>query len=379
MITTSTTDSPPNGPVIPVKPYALAGDVVLDQLRSSRLGLSTQEAEQRQAVFGPNRLPEAAKAGMARIFFRQFLNPLIYILVVAGIASLLVGKFTDAGFIIIVLLLNAIIGTIQEFSAQQSAAALQKIVTRLARVIRSGEAYELNADMLVPGDLVLLESGDKVPADIRLLETHGLEIDESLLSGESLPVLKDAHQVVNIDATMPEQFNMVYGGSIVTRGRARGIVTATGMQTELGRIAEEVLGQSGVKPPLLLRMELFTFRIAWMMGIMVILLGLISFLRGTALTEVMLVGAALAVAAIPEGLPVAMTVALSISMRRMAKRNVIVRRLVAVESLGSCTYIASDKTGTLTVNELTVREFVLPSGQVVELTGIGMSPEGDQD
>lgn len=354
---------------LPDNAHALGVQQVLEQLAVDLQGLSSDAATIRHAEFGDNTLPEPKPRHFFLIFLHQFVNPLIYILLVAAVVSILIGEYSDAGFITGVLLLNAIIGTIQEYSAQQSASALQQLVTHHAHVVRDGDTVELSAVDLVPGDIVLLESGDKVPADLRLVKTSGLEIDESLLTGESIPVRKSAETLIALDAVMADRSNCAYSGTLVTRGRATGVVIATGFSTQLGQIAEAVLESESVKPPLLIRMERFSMRISVLMMLMVVILAVISLTRGMPFTEMLLMAAALAVAAIPEGLPVAMTIALSISMRRMAKRNVIVRKLVTVEALGSCTYIATDKTGTLTVNEITITRLIDPEGNQFEVAG----------
>jgi len=245
-------------------------------------------------------------------------------------------------------------------------------------VLRGGRVREVAADTLVPGDVVLLESGNRVPADLRLLGAQGLEIDESLLTGESLPVQKDMTWTGPATAPVSDRHNMGHAGSVVVRGRGRGLVVATGTATAVGELALDVLGTAGGKPPLLERMERFTRVVA--IGILLAAVGIGTIgvlLRGFALTDMFLFGVALAVSAIPEGLPVAMTVALAVATTRMARRGVIVRRLAAVEGLGSCTCIASDKTGTLTCNELTVREVHLPGAAVLEVTGEGFVPAGE--
>lgn len=357
--------------------HCLPGEQVLHALNTTALGLNRQQVEQRFALFGYNRLPEPSRATIITIFFHQFLNPLIYILLAAAVVSLVIGEYSDAIFISIVLLLNSIIGTIQEYSAQQSATSLKQLVTHIAHVIRDNESFEIDAIQLVPGDIVTLESGSKVPADLRLIQSHGLELDESLLTGESLPVEHDANLVLDKETLVADRNNIAYTGTLVTRGRATGVVIATGISTQLGQIAEDVLAKRRIKPPLMVRMEKFSMRISILMTLMVILLGAISMSRGMPFTEMLLMSAALAVAAIPEGLPVAMTIALSISMRRMAKRNVIVRKLVTVEALGSCTYIATDKTGTLTVNEITVSKLLSPDGVHFTVSGEGLDPYGE--
>ncbi|MGD8484274.1 MAG: HAD-IC family P-type ATPase [Thioalkalispiraceae bacterium] len=347
---------------IPDNVHCLAVEQVLEQLETDQQGLPLEQVQQRQQQFGANRLPPPSPVRLIVIFLRQFLSPLIYILLAAAVVSIVIGEYSDAGFISIVLLFNAIIGTAQEYSAQQSATALQQLVTHVAHVIRNGENFEINAAELVPGDVVYLESGDKIPADLRLVKTQNLELDVSLLTGESLPVEHHSDPINIPDVAIADRNNMAYSGTLVTRGRGTGVVVATGIHTQLGKIAEDVLERKRVKPPLLLRMEKFSMRISILMSVMVIILGTVAMSRGMPFTDMLLMAAALAVAAIPEGLPVAMTVALSISMRRMAKRNVIVRKLVTVEALGSCTYIATDKTGTLTINEITASKLVTPDG-----------------
>ncbi len=345
-------------------------------LASSDEGLDPDEARRRLQQFGRNRLPRARPPGFAIVFLRQFRSPLIYILAFAAIIAAGLGELTDAGFIFGVLLLNAFVGGIQEFQAQRQADALQQLVRVSARVQRAGESYEIDAEELVPGDIVLLESGDKVPADLRLVNEQGLDVDESLLTGESLPTMKTVENSYPIDTPLAERGNMVFAGTLVSRGRAHGLVVATGAMTELGRLAQ-ALEAPGAPPPLMQRMARFTTWIGVVYLAAVLLIAAVALLEGQALYGIFLLAVALAVAAIPEGLPVAITVALSVGMARMARHNVIVRRLVAAETLGSCTMIAADKTGTLTVNELTVRRVLLPGESPWEVSGQGAVPEGE--
>ena len=361
---------------LPAAPHAASGDTILSALHATRHGLTHSEAAARLECYGRNTLPRTKLPGIGRVFLRQFASPLIYVLVAAALLSLAIQEWSDAGFISAVLFINAIIGTIQEYSAQRAAAALQELVTTRCRVLREGDTYEINAEGLVPGDIILLESGDRIPADLRLLTCHDLETDESLLTGESLAVLKDADRVLQADTFLGDRRNMAFAGTLVDRGRGRGVVVGTALSTELGRIAADVLGKQPTKAPLLVRMEKFTHRVAIIVGVAVLVMAGISLSRGMPLTEIFLLAVALAVSAIPEGLPVALTVALAIGMRRMAKRSVIIRRLVAVEALGSCTFIATDKTGTLTVNQLTVRRIAFPGCDDWEVTGEGAKPEG---
>lgn len=357
-------------------PFSLTIWQLTSKLGYDLNGLSNLEAGKRLQQIGPNRLPEPQPVSILSIFSHQFRSPLIYILLLAATVSLLMQDWTDAGFIFAVLLLNAVIGGYQEYSAQRSARALRSLVTPQAEVLRDGEIIELDAAQLVPGDIVLVETGRRIPADLRLIDTHNLSIDESLLTGESLPVEKIATAILDINTTLGDRVNMAFAGSIVTQGRGGGLVISTGTETELGKIASSVLAQSVVKAPLLVRMELFTQRIAIAIGIVAMMLLAVSVIRGMPLDQVFVLVVALSVSAIPEGLPVAITVALAVAMSRMAKRNVIVRQLVAIEALGSCTCIASDKTGTLTVNQLTVKQLVLPDSTLLDVTGEGIDPHG---
>ncbi len=355
--------------------HAFTAEQALTELESSVLGLSQSEVAARLTRFGPNQLPEPESLTITHLFFSQFLSPLIYILLAAALISLSLSEFADAGFIAAVLLINAAIGTTQEYHAQRSAETLRKLISATAVALREGEYIEINAAELVPGDMVLLESGAKVPADIRLTQEYDLEVDESLLTGESLPVAKDPECLLEPDTPLGDRKNMVYSGSLINRGRGRGVVTATGSATEIGLLAES-LQQDTTTPPLIQRMEKFTSGIAIALGVVVLVLAAVEYYNGTSWHEVFMVSVALAVSAIPEGLPVALTVALAIGMNRMSNRNVIVRKLVAVEALGSCTVIASDKTGTLTMNQLTAREIALAGMGSWKISGGSNSPYG---
>lgn len=357
-------------------PHARSAQDVLARLESRARGLEPAEARARLERFGPNALPQPKTVPVWRVFVRQFANPLIYVLLLASVVSLVMGELTDAGFIFAVLLLNAVIGAVQEQRAEKSASALRSLIVQRAIVVRGGEEYEIQAEELVPGDVVLLEAGNRVPADGRLLWSNGLLVDESLLTGESMAVGKDANLVVSEDAALGDRKTMAHAGTMVLRGRAHMTVVGTGSHTELGRIAGSVLTAESAKAPLIVRMESFTRKIAIAVVGTVALLAVISILRGSSLYEVAFIAVALAVSAIPEGLPVALTIALGVAVRRMSRRNVIARRLVAVEALGSCTFIASDKTGTLTMNSLSARSVVVPRVAPMEVTFDGPPPMG---
>lgn len=338
-------------------------------------GLSSAEAERRLAEFGPNRLPEPKLSGPLTLFARQFLSPFIYILIIAALASLAIGQIPSTVFIVTVLLINALIGTVQEYAAQKSASALRKMVRGAARVRRDGFDQSIEVERVVPGDLALLTSGDKVPADIRLVTAHNLAVDESALTGESLAVTKNAATQRDETAPISERTDMCFAGTVVTHGRALGVVSATGLSTQIGSIAREIGAGRISEPPLMIRIRRFTYKVAAGIGLAIAaLIALMLAVGGYDTREMAMMSIGLAVSAIPEGLPAALTVALAIGMGRMAKLHVIIRKLIAVESLGSCTFICSDKTGTLTVNELTIKKIVLPGGTAFEVSGSGVGP-----
>jgi P-type Ca2+ transporter type 2C len=345
-------------------------------------GLTQTEALQRLQRDGRNELPEAETVSVLGIFFSQFKSPFIYILLAATVISLAIGQNINAIFIMAVLLLNAIIGTFQEYAAQHAASSLKKMVPQKATVVRDGIPMVIDSAEIVVGDIVMLASGDKIAADLKLIDELELEIDESTLTGESLSVEKDASFVYEGSAAPAEiplgdRLDMAFAGTVVLRGRGHGEVVSTGTDTEIGKIAIDVSAEGDAPPPLMQRIQKFTKRITWGILIIIAAIFVITIARGDDLSTVFLLGVALAVSAIPEGLPVAITVALAIGMKRMAAAGVIIRKLVAVESLGSCTYIASDKTGTLTMNELTVRKIVLADGSSYTISGEGMNMHGE--
>ena len=345
--------------------HALPPGECLELLGSSAGGLSAAEARGRLARFGPNSLPRRRRRSLASLFLRQFRSPLIYLLLAATFVSLMVGHLTDAGFIAVVLLLNALVGTVQEHRAAASMDALGRLIRHQARVLRDGIVHEIEAAEVVPGDIAEVESGTAVPADLRLLSSNGLFADESLLSGESLPASKNAAAGIGAEAGLADRTTMLHAGTTISQGRGSGIVVATGLRTELGRIEASLDRSTAEPPPLLLQLRGLARQIAIGAVGLIAILSLFLAAEGQPAGQILLLAVALAVSAIPEGLPIAVTVALAAATRRMATRNVIIRALPAVEGLGSCTLIASDKTGTLTLNRLSLERILLADGRML--------------
>lgn len=349
-------------------------EVVLLLETDARRGLSGHEAERRLQRFGPNLLPEAKTSGPLVRFARQFNHPLIYVLLGAGMVTMALGEMVDASVIFGVVLVNAAVGFVQESRAEAALDALRAMVQTSAKVRRDGHVRSLPSEQLVPGDLVLIEAGDKVPADLRLLAIGELQVDESALTGESVPVVKD--EVVLPAATpVADRRNMAYSGTLVTHGSGTGAVVATGAETELGEIHRLVGTADTLATPL-------TRKLTWFSKVLtvgILVLAAVAFgvgvLRGESASEMLTAAVALAVGAIPEGLPAAVTITLAIGVSRMARRRAVVRRLPAVETLGSTTVVCSDKTGTLTENQMTVRAVWTPDDSF-EVTGSGYAPEG---
>ncbi|MFH1651364.1 MAG: HAD-IC family P-type ATPase [Chloroflexota bacterium] len=348
---------------------------VLQLLETRRSGLTAAESAERLQGYGPNELQGKPQTPAIIVFLQQFLSPLIYVLLVAAVVSLVVQHYLDAVVILGVLVLNAIIGYFQETRAEQAMAALLEMAAPKAKVRRESNLRLMPARELVPGDIVLLETGDKVPADARLIDVSNLKVNESSLTGESIPVDKHTRPIRE-EVVLAEQKNMVHLGTIITSGRATAVVVQTGMTTEMGRIATGIQEVKPEKTPLQKSIsKLSRFLVFLFLGICGLLV-FVGVFRGLGLLEMFLLAVAAAVSAIPEGLPAVVTVTLAIGLRIMANRNAIIRKLVAVETLGSATIICSDKTGTLTLNQMTVRRLYL-DGQWVEVTGEGYRPEGD--
>ena len=355
--------------------HAAPATEVIAEFDSDRSGLSAAEADRRLEQYGPNTIDRSEATSPIRILLHQFTSPLIYILLVAFVVTIAIGHYTDAAVIAAVLVINATIGFIQEYRAENAMAALASLISPKARVRRDGALTEIDSSQLVPGDIVHLESGTIVPADIRLFEATDLQADSAILTGESVPVSRSSEPVAR-EAAVGDRRNMVYMGTSIVTGRGVGVVVATGEETEIGAIAGEMRQTERAATPLQVRMHQF----GNVISLAILAAGLIVFLiglwQGLAIGEVFLLAVAIAVSAIPEGLPVVMTVALAVSVRRMAGRNAIIRRLPAVETLGSCSVIVSDKTGTITENRMTVQRVWTADG-TYDVGGSGLSTDGE--
>ena len=356
--------------------HALASPEVLKVLGSDALaGLSPEEAARRLAEHGPNTLPETEHRSLWRVLASQFASPLIYILFVAAAIAFAMGKRGDSIVILVVVIINAVIGAFQEGRAERSMEALRRLSSLKVRVLRGGREEIIEARGLVPGDVVLFAAGDAIGADARLLESAALETAEAALTGESLPVAKNPEPLA-ADTPLAERLNVVYSGTHVAAGRGKGIVVATGLATEVGKIAKLTAAAEDPDTPLELRIAHFgRYLVVAAIALVSVVLS-VGLLRGMPFADVFMVAISQMVSMVPEGLPVAMTIALAVGMQRMAGRGAIVRRLAAVETLGSTSVICSDKTGTLTKNEMTVTALWLPGGRDIEITGAGYTPEG---
>lgn len=338
-------------------------------------GLDRFEVQHRQARFGPNALtPRKGRSPLLR-FLLQFNNPLIYVLLIASVITTLVKGLVDAGIIVGVVLINAIVGFIQESRAENAIAALAQSMIAEATVIRSGQKLRLPAPQLVPGDIVLIQSGDKVPADLRLVQSRDLQIAEASLTGESVPVEKDTRGILPEDTSLGDRCNMAYATTLVTYGQGAGIVVATGDATEIGRISQLLSEAAELETPLTRKIGEFSRLLLYALLGVAGLAFIIGLLRGQPLADSLTTSIALAVASIPEGLPAAVTVTLAIGVSRMARRRAIIRKLPAVEALGSTTVIGSDKTGTLTQNQMTVQR-IFAGGEQFTVEGSGYTPTG---
>ncbi|HEX7620326.1 MAG TPA: HAD-IC family P-type ATPase, partial [Anaerolineales bacterium] len=377
--------------------HTLSAEEVLGHLKVGENGLTDTEAAERMAQYGPNQLTEAPRPGFLKLLWEQFNNFIVILLIVAALISAFLGEWIDASAILAIVVLNAVLGIIQERRAEQALAALQKLAAPEAHVMRDGKRTTVPARELVPGDIVFLESGNHIPADLRLLETFNLQIEEAALTGESLPVSKNAALKLEKNIPLGDRRNTAFMGTTVTYGRGRGVVVGTGMRSQLGLIAKMLEGVDSEETPLQQRLDQLGKTLGWGALAICALVFIVAVLRNTDLNiitaagggllaylsaakkqivDMFMLAVGLAIAAVPEGLPAVVTITLALGMREMIRRHALIRRLSSVETLGSATVICSDKTGTLTQNEMTVTR-VWVDGLFVNVTGSGYSRRGE--
>ena len=374
--------------------HALKTEEVLQHLKVEEQGLTTGEAARRQATYGPNQLQEAPRPGFLYTLWEQVNSFVVWLLIIASVVSALLGDYIEAAAILAIVVLNAALGIIQERRAEEALAALKKLTAPEAQVLRDGHRVSVPGRELVPGDMVFLEAGNYIPADVRLLEAVNLRVEEASLTGESLPVQKSAASVLDKNVPLGDRKNTAFMGTLVSYGRGRGVVVSTGMRTQLGLIAEMLQRVEEEETPLQRRLDQLgrTLSIGSLALVAIVFIvalinyteigqlfsGPLTYLREYAkeITEVFIIAVSLAIAAVPEGLPAVVTISLAIGMREMVRRHALIRKLASVETLGSATVICSDKTGTLTQNEMTVTR-LWADGQFVEVTGAGYAPQGD--
>tara|TARA_Y100000310_G_scaffold342814_1_gene447589 strand:+ start:3527 stop:6079 length:2553 start_codon:yes stop_codon:yes gene_type:complete len=355
--------------------YQQAVKEVINNLKSSEKGLSSKEAKKRLNKYGPNKIGTERKISLLKLLWSQFNDPLVWVLLFAIAVSALIQHYIDAVVIAIIVVLNAGLGFFQEFKAEKAIEHLRELQQHKAKVLRNGKELEILTENLVPGDIIFVEEGDKIPADCRLIESIELQVDEASLTGESSPVTKLISTIKGKKVT-GDQKNMIFTGTVVTRGRGKGIVTNTGKETELGKIAKEIETIEEEITPLQKRLKEIG---KWLtIGVIIIcaLIFTLGWLRGFAIFDMFLITVSLAVAAIPEGLPAVVTITLALGLKKMLKRKALIRKLKSVETLGSVTVICSDKTGTLTKNEMTVTK-VWANEKVYNVTGSGYEIKGD--
>ena len=357
--------------------YSKSTIELFTNLKTSESGLSKYDVKRRIEKYGLNIIPRKEKKGLLSIFIGQVIDPIVLLLFIAVTFSFITGEVVDGISILVIIFIDLIIGTYEENKANKVIDSLQKLVPLSVKVIRNNIEEEINICELVPGDLVLLESGDKISSDMRIIEAHNLTVDESILTGESIPITKTDKVIREKDVSINSQNNMLFAGCNIVTGRGKAIVVGTGINTEIGRIANTINNSVEEKSPLTIRMEKFSKQISAFIVILSCILIVLLYLKGFELNEILITVIALAISALPEGLPLALTMALTIASNKMAKKKVVAKKLYSVEALGSCTIIASDKTGTLTVNEQTAKRIILPNDLEYEITGEGYNTRGN--
>ena len=357
--------------------YQMNAKELFDALNTSKKGLTSNEANRRIQKYGLNELPRKKSDSIFKIFISELFDPIVLLLIVAIVASLIIGEIIDAVAIFVIIIVDLIIGTLQEKKANNTAEALSNLVREKVKVLRDGKEILIDSRKITIGDFIFLESGDKISGDLRIIESHNFTVDESILTGESLAVEKNDKEINSeqlLDIT--SQSNMLFAGCSVVTGRAHAIVVNIGINTEIGKIADTINNTKEEKSSLTIRVNKFSKQISIIIAVISLVIAVLLFGKGMPIQEILLNVIALGVSAMPEGLPLALTMALTIAATRMAKKKVISKKLHCVESLGSCTVIASDKTGTLTVNEQTAKKIILPNGRVYTIEGAGYNING---
>ncbi|HSB02860.1 MAG TPA: HAD-IC family P-type ATPase, partial [Anaerolineales bacterium] len=374
--------------------HTLEAEQILEHFEVQENGLTSEEAKRRLEHYGPNQLKEAPRATFLQMLWQQLNNFVVILLIVASVISALLGDYVEAAAIMAIVVLNAVLGIVQERRAEEALAALKKLAAPDAQVVRNGHRVSIPSPELVPGDIVFLETGNFIPADIRLLEAINLRIEEASLTGESLAVQKNASTVLDKNVPLGDRKNTAFMGTVVSYGRGRGVVTSTGMHTQLGLIATMLQTVDTEETPLQRRLDQLGKSLSYAALFLVAIVFIVALINstninelftgplayvteyGADITEVFIIAISLAIAAVPEGLPAVVTISLALGMREMIKRHALIRRLSSVETLGSATVICSDKTGTLTQNEMTVTRLWV-DGQFISVTGTGYVPKGD--
>ncbi len=356
--------------------YTIDTKEVLKNLDTSMDGLTKEEVKNRLNKYGKNELPKQKKESIFELFMGELISPMEIILLVAVVLSFIVGEVFDAIALLIIILVDVIIGTIEQWRARKESESLINMIKVMTKVVRNSKRQTIESSNLVIGDIITLESGDKISADARIIECHNFQVNEASLTGESLPVVKKTDKLKE-NTPLSERLNMIYAGTNVVTGRCKAVIVGTGINTEIGKIADKVTNLKEEKSPLTIRIERFVKQISIMIICIAILITVILALKSFGISDIFLNVIALSVSAMPEGLGLALTMALTIASKKMSKKNVIIKNLNSVESLGSCTVIASDKTGTLTVNEQTAKEIVLEDGTKYEITGTGYNDKGE--
>ena len=355
--------------------YKMNEKELYKEFHTSKNGISYEEYVRRVEKYGKNSIPKKKKDSIIKIIFREITQPITLLLIVAIVVSILVGEYTDAIAIAFIVIIDLIIGVVEENKANTTAMSLSNLVRVYAKVMRDNKELIVDSTNLVPGDYILLESGDKVPADIRIIDSYNLTVDEATLTGESISVTKNSDVIQN-DSAITAQKNMLFASTNIVTGRCSGVVVTTGLHTEIGKIADKINTIEEEKSPLTIRVEKFSKQISLLVVVIAFIITILLILKGVPYQEIFLSVVALSVSAMPEGLPLALTMALTIASNKMSKKGVIAKKLYSIESLGSCTVIASDKTGTLTVNEQTAKKIVLPNSLEYDVTGVGYDTFG---